>query len=45
MKVDKDDFSSFISALLQKENGTKNTILKLGPDVPNEIIVQVNTKY
>ncbi|XP_060878477.1 nuclear pore complex protein Nup88 [Metopolophium dirhodum] len=39
--VDKDDFSSFISALLQKENGTRNTILKLGPDVPKEIVVQM----
>ncbi|KAF0770286.1 nuclear pore complex protein Nup88-like [Aphis craccivora] len=39
--VDKDDFSSFIAALLQKENGTKNTILKLGPDVPKEVVIQI----
>ncbi|KAL4113472.1 hypothetical protein QTP88_017087 [Uroleucon formosanum] len=38
--VDKDNFNSFISALLQKDNGTKNTILKLGLDVSKEIVVQ-----
>lgn len=39
---DKYDFSSFISALLQKDNGNKNTILKLGSDIPEEIVIQVS---
>jgi hypothetical protein len=28
--------------LLQKGNSSKNTILKLGPDVPKDVVIQVN---
>ncbi|XP_050544889.1 nuclear pore complex protein Nup88 [Daktulosphaira vitifoliae] len=38
---DINNFSSFISTLLQTGNGSKNTLLKLGSDIPPHIVMQM----
>lgn len=38
-QIDKDDFSSFIREILKKGN---NTILKLGSNIPQDTVIQVN---